>query len=183
MSVGLISTAREAIEYYAQMRTFNEKGVTIPSQIRYIQYFETGIKNSLTMVKYLDNMPSLYIKSVKVGPIPNVNVFGGCTPWVLLTNGTKEYKSKYSHDLITYKNEEFFQLPMNHQFTVAGDFKLTFFTKGLLNKSERFMHVWLNTYFMEGESLVLSAHEIDGVKPGDNRFSDKLEIRLSINWL
>ena len=38
---GLCNNSTEAIEYYAKMRTINKKGVTIPSQIRYIHYFET----------------------------------------------------------------------------------------------------------------------------------------------
>ena len=37
----LCENSEDAIKYYAIMRTLNEKGVTIPSQIRYIKYFET----------------------------------------------------------------------------------------------------------------------------------------------
>jgi phosphatidylinositol-3,4,5-trisphosphate 3-phosphatase/dual-specificity protein phosphatase PTEN len=38
---GLCQTADEALTHYASQRTLNGKGVTIPSQIRYIKYFET----------------------------------------------------------------------------------------------------------------------------------------------
>ena len=41
---GLCKTTEEAINYYAVMRTTNMKGVTIPSQHRYIKYFETFLK-------------------------------------------------------------------------------------------------------------------------------------------
>jgi protein-tyrosine phosphatase len=37
----LCENSENAIKYYGKMRTLNEKGVTIPSQIRYIKYFET----------------------------------------------------------------------------------------------------------------------------------------------
>ena len=38
---GLCQTTDEALTHYASQRTLNNKGVTIPSQIRYIKYFET----------------------------------------------------------------------------------------------------------------------------------------------
>jgi len=37
-------TAEDAQKFYAAARTFNQKGVTIPSQIRYIRYFEARVK-------------------------------------------------------------------------------------------------------------------------------------------
>ena len=41
---GLCKNTEEAVNYYGVMRTTNMKGVTIPSQIRYIRYFETFLK-------------------------------------------------------------------------------------------------------------------------------------------
>ena len=41
---GLCKNTEEAVNYYAVMRTTNMKGVTIPSQQRYIKYFETFLK-------------------------------------------------------------------------------------------------------------------------------------------
>ena len=38
---GLCQTTEEALKHYASQRTLNNKGVTIPSQIRYIKYFES----------------------------------------------------------------------------------------------------------------------------------------------
>ena len=38
---GLCQTTEEALAHYASQRTLNNKGVTIPSQIRYIKYFES----------------------------------------------------------------------------------------------------------------------------------------------
>ena len=41
---GLCKNTEEAVNYYGVMRTTNMKGVTIPSQQRYIRYFETFLK-------------------------------------------------------------------------------------------------------------------------------------------
>lgn len=43
---GLCKTSEEAFVHYAASRTYNNKGVTIPSQIRYIQYFETFLASN-----------------------------------------------------------------------------------------------------------------------------------------
>lgn len=154
---GIVSTAADAMDYYAHMRTFNEKGVTIPSQIRYVRYFELALRTSLSVVKYLNNTPVVRLTKIRVSPVPNIGVFGGCTPWVLVNCRDGEYKSKYLHELTTYRTEEAFEIPLSQDCRVRGDFKLTFFTKGMLNKSEKFMHCWLNTYFLPEDGCTLHA--------------------------
>lgn len=39
--------ADDALTFYAAMRTYNKKGVTIPSQIRYVYYFEESLQHPL----------------------------------------------------------------------------------------------------------------------------------------
>jgi protein-tyrosine phosphatase len=45
---GLCKNADHALEHYAIARTYNKKGVTIPSQIRYIRYFETFLESTFS---------------------------------------------------------------------------------------------------------------------------------------
>jgi phosphatidylinositol-3,4,5-trisphosphate 3-phosphatase/dual-specificity protein phosphatase PTEN len=41
--------AFDSLRYYALKRTKNKKGVTIPSQIRYVLYFEKALANNWTL--------------------------------------------------------------------------------------------------------------------------------------
>jgi len=43
---GLCASSEEAFEYYARVRTYDHKGVTIPSQRRYVKYFETFLQTN-----------------------------------------------------------------------------------------------------------------------------------------
>lgn len=43
---GLCSSAEEAFDYYAKVRTYDNKGVTIPSQRRYVKYFESFLQTN-----------------------------------------------------------------------------------------------------------------------------------------
>lgn len=41
-----IDTAEKALQYYGKMRTWDGKGVTIPSQMRWVHYYEIWLRNS-----------------------------------------------------------------------------------------------------------------------------------------
>jgi len=62
---GICKNSDEAFQHYAESRTYNKKGVTIPSQKRYIQYFESFLETNFCppyiflipkIVKYHINM-------------------------------------------------------------------------------------------------------------------------------
>lgn len=85
------------------MRTYNCKGVTIPSQIRYVRYFEDALKIGLNPREYLRDLQDIQLKELYCHTVPNVNIVGGCTPWLQIDFQDKTFKSKYYHTLHSYK--------------------------------------------------------------------------------
>lgn len=60
--------ADEALRHYSKARTMNEKGVTIPSQIRYVQYYGYLVKN------HLDYKPrTLLLRAIRFVTVPTVS--------------------------------------------------------------------------------------------------------------
>ena len=58
------STAEESLSYYAINRTFNAKGVTIASQIRWVQYFQLYQNLQFKQLK-LPNLCTLAINKIR----------------------------------------------------------------------------------------------------------------------
>ena len=56
----------DALEYYGNARTRNAKGVTIPSQRRYVQYYSHALRNSLT---YTPTM--VLLRGIELNTVPN----------------------------------------------------------------------------------------------------------------
>lgn len=83
---GICKSAHEALVYYGEIRTANLKGVTIPSQIRYVYYFEHFLKGQRGLfvdkpIPYRTIVQKIYkIRMIttpnieKGGMIPNVQV-------------------------------------------------------------------------------------------------------------
>jgi phosphatidylinositol-3,4,5-trisphosphate 3-phosphatase/dual-specificity protein phosphatase PTEN len=64
------SNPKDALDFYAAMRTYNKKGVTIPSQIRYV-YYTGQIMNQWGGV--LPKAKTLLLKSIVFNPPPKIS--------------------------------------------------------------------------------------------------------------
>jgi phosphatidylinositol-3,4,5-trisphosphate 3-phosphatase and dual-specificity protein phosphatase PTEN len=74
LHTGEFKTASEALEYFGKKRTSDGKGVTIPSQIRYVNYYEKCLKNGFPK---LDK--KLNLIKITFNTIPSTSP-GGSTP-------------------------------------------------------------------------------------------------------
>jgi hypothetical protein len=149
--------------------------VTIPSQIRYVYYFEHILKGQ---IPYPLKPPTILICKIKISPIPN---FGSkCTPYFTIANEASLFNYKKKNKLVSYKNENFAEFKVNN-FTVSGDVKIIFFNDTTFGK-DKMCKLWFNTYFVPNDgSLVIKKSMLDkAFKDKDNKeFAANFKVEIS----
>jgi len=84
----VFKTAKEALVFYGKIRTSNGKGVTIPSQIRYVYYYDEYLKRGRDMAPKV-----VKIYKIRIISIPSIQG-GGFEPLFKVRNGGYTYDSK-----------------------------------------------------------------------------------------
>ena len=166
--LGIFDTADESMKYYGLMRMGAEKGVSVPSQKRYVNYFEQIVKNKIPTPI---NSKSICITELKIYTVPRFSKLGSsCTPTFIIQNGKKNYKySDYNKKKTTYNcSLESIDFPLGKSgFSVAGDVLITFYHLQFFGKDKMFKF-WFNTHFLS-DSCVLEIEK----KGLDKAFKDK----------
>ncbi|XP_044253630.1 phosphatidylinositol 3,4,5-trisphosphate 3-phosphatase and dual-specificity protein phosphatase PTEN isoform X1 [Tribolium madens] len=149
---GAFATADEALDHYGQARTQDHKGVTIPSQVRYIRYYETLLRDKLLYMPI-----SMYIKQIVLEPVPN---FAGGQGYVCFSISqqtlqgqddqhtqkcTKLYKSGVYE---VKKGVSQLVITMDLCLVLNGDIKIEFYNKSKIGRKERVFQFWFNTFFV-----------------------------------
>ena len=110
---GLFDTAKEALDYYALVRCEDQQGVTIPSQIRYVGYFER-----LSKIGATPSHVSLVFDQIRVSPAPHsfgmfvkrrTNSFSGESAVSLSIDIFQLYPQKENHQSSFFTKELVFR--------------------------------------------------------------------------
>eukprot|EP01117_Protostelium_nocturnum_P006274 TRINITY_DN2264_c0_g1_i1.p1 TRINITY_DN2264_c0_g1~~TRINITY_DN2264_c0_g1_i1.p1 ORF type:complete len:659 (-),score=180.26 TRINITY_DN2264_c0_g1_i1:185-2161(-) len=192
-------TADESLNFYAAMRTFNQKGVTIPSQLRYIRYFATmtGQPNP----KFEINSPTLILNSIEFNTLPKIvspvdvrfSVSVGKT-MIYTRRGPGEILQ--GRVLTSVKGNQSFDLPdvadtslksdtallfKDLQLPVQGDVKFDFFDKN----NEKLFSFWINTYFIKNNTMELNKSELDKANKDRSHksFEENFKVRANFSPL
>lgn len=136
-------TADDALNHYGQTRTHDKKGVTIPSQRRYVNYYATLVQEKLKYSKV-----TIFIKEIMIDPLPNFNGGQGLLQFNIWQNTTKIYSSP----LYEVKKEvHILKISLDQCIPLNGDIKLEFFNKPKMMRKEKLFHFWFNTFFVRDE--------------------------------
>ena len=73
----------DALDYYGRCRTANGKGVTIPSQHRYIHYFAQCMHEGS-----LREPREIFLTHIHIKGVPEFDPDGGCQPYIIISRAT-----------------------------------------------------------------------------------------------
>lgn len=173
---GFLKTADKALRFYGLMRTINGKGVTIPSQMRYVYYFAQIMKNN---IPHPLGSPNALITKIKIYTVP----YYKSSPYFTVENDTVIYDFKRHNRVNSYKNEACIEFKVNN-FKVKGDCKFTFFNAKTFGDDTMFKF-WINTYFISTDGMITIKKSMTDLchKDKDNKLFDpnfKIDIHFII---
>jgi phosphatidylinositol-3,4,5-trisphosphate 3-phosphatase/dual-specificity protein phosphatase PTEN len=156
------ATAKDALTFYAAMRTYNQKGVTIPSQIRYVHYFEESLQSPPENKTLLLNKV-IFHTLPKVAHVADTNFHVHMGKTLVFTYKDHEEKQKKLEGAKDKKISKKTKNDEEEEFIfdcgsvpVFGDIYMEF-----SEKSSKLFAFWFSSLFVKNNRLVLKKEELD----------------------
>lgn len=189
---GICKSADEALAFFADKRTLDGKGVTIPSQKRFVGYF--GEFLSLYMQKdnpFPEHARPITLSGIRMCTVPHFDSDGGCDPYFTVQDATGHvhYDSRTGRQIqhVSYQKHaesQEIEIQMDpHIF--RGTLKFTFYDQDEYSFDDKMFQLWINTDFLHGSQLSMDKMDIDSAckdkkhKEFDERFSVHLSFHDS----
>lgn len=186
---GICQSAEDALAMFGRERTHDGKGVTIPSQIRYVHYYENLLRRR-DVISY-----TYQITHIRLITVPNFDpsiTGGGCDPYVVIkmlfpietqsqtvqqsssttqtTSSTNIYKQQtIFNQLLEFKKikkyypyEKCVDLNLiDSNVKIRGDVNIMFYDHDVYSSDDKMCQIWINTAFIERNYLIFDKTVID----------------------
>lgn len=174
---GACKTADEALRVFGTKRTKNGKGVTIPSQRRYVEYYASLLRQGRECQEIPG--PPEQIAQVRMSVRPNASrSAGGCDPFFKVYQYSEEkrcmrcvFNSRKNRSLSDgsrglqriRSSGSSVELDVQHLgITVSGDTKIVFYDRNVVTSNDKLCCFWFHSGFVGKDQLVLPRSEVDG---------------------
>jgi len=157
-----MTTSDEVLKYYASKRTHDDKGVTIPSQRRYVDYYAAMMSDELQY-----SPVKLYLDSIVIDPVPSLGIN---TDSYIQFEVTQKHIRAYESDPYQIKKSDPVKIKLPEALLLINDVKIEvthsadlFGSKkySKLNKFQKVkFHFWVNTFFIDQERSTDLTHDI-----------------------
>ncbi|XP_011304518.1 phosphatidylinositol 3,4,5-trisphosphate 3-phosphatase and dual-specificity protein phosphatase PTEN isoform X1 [Fopius arisanus] len=135
------ATAPDALNFYGIKRTTDKKGVTIPSQRRYVGYYATLVQESLNYQPI-----TLILRKILLDPVP---IFNGGQGYLHFVIWESEKRIFSSETIEVRKGMPSISISIDHNVPLTGDIRVDFFNKKpKMKRKEKMFHFWFNTFFV-----------------------------------
>jgi hypothetical protein len=188
---GQCACAADALRLFNERRTTNGKGVTIPSQIRYVQYFERILIQSATVgtpgsSHRVPEPRTVRLHCIRMHTAPSFDVGGGCDPYAIVelygSGGARQVRFRGEHvPYAQWKDRGWVDLDVpGDGVPVEGDTAITLYDWDRSSKDDRMCWTVFNTAFLPADGYVLLHKDgVDGAaKDSSGRFSPYFALEL-----
>ncbi|KAL6260707.1 hypothetical protein P5V15_008230 [Pogonomyrmex californicus] len=135
----LCLTAMAALDYYGSKRTHDRKGVTIPSQRRYVDYYATLLQEGVTYEPV-----TVLLHKIQLDPAPIFNGGQGCLHFVI----SESNKRIFADDYEVRKGTSTVCISLKHTVPLTGDIRVEFYNRPKMKPKETMFQFWFNTFFV-----------------------------------
>eukprot|EP00455_Lapot_gusevi_P042412 TRINITY_DN5027_c0_g1_i2.p1 TRINITY_DN5027_c0_g1~~TRINITY_DN5027_c0_g1_i2.p1 ORF type:complete len:677 (-),score=171.29 TRINITY_DN5027_c0_g1_i2:49-1926(-) len=151
-----VHDAETALQVFAEERTLNGEGVTIPSQIRYVNYFHQYLRSIRSPAPFITDERTLFLRHLS---FTGLSAFSHSSLYFVISNGEFRFNSHKTVNATKNLLNKSIDFDCGPYLPVSGDVMVEVFSSSLFGK-DRLFHFFFNTRFVP-LNLVLDKSQLD----------------------
>lgn len=159
------TTADDVLGHYGSVRTQDQKGVTIPSQRRYVDYYAAMMSDNLQY-----NPVKMYLTSIVIDPMPQVASLGQHEGYIQFEVRQTSVRPFQSDVYLVKRTDGRINIELQNPLLIVGDVKIDFTQKIKLDMfnltgrpryvpNGKLFHFWVNTFFIDQHRSTHLTHD------------------------